>query len=67
MGTYSWNPPFTLGWEPPIFKMAGSATVNNEQFKQWKLKIDKNGFKKCNIKVMLVSSKNGRICHVDSV
>ena len=41
--------------------------MNNEQFKQWKLKIDKNGFKKCNIKVMLISSKNGRICHVDSV
>ena len=41
--------------------------VNNDQFRQWKLKIDKNGFKKCNIKVILISSKNDRIYHVDSV
>ena len=32
-----------------------------------KLKIDKNGFKKCNIKLILISSKNDRIYHVDSV
>ena len=34
----------------------------NHKFRQWTLKIDKNDFKKCNIKVILISSKNGHIC-----